>query len=57
MLTILAHLNDTVDHALLLSKLEQRICEKVYDLISSHLKDRSQTVHQQSVINLNSLSS
>ena len=41
---------DTVDHALLLSKLEQcyGICEKVYDLISSYLKDRSQTVHYQS---------
>ena len=41
---------DTVDHALLLGKLEQcyGICEKVYDWISSHLKDRSQTVHHQS---------
>ena len=40
---------DTVDHALL-SKLEQcyGICEKVYDWISSYLKDRSQTVHHQS---------
>ena len=41
---------DTVDHALLLSKLEQcyGICEKVYDWISSYLKDHSQTVHYQS---------
>ena len=41
---------DTVDHALLLSKLEQcyAICEKVYDWISLYLKDRSQTVHYQS---------
>ena len=41
---------DTVDHALLLSKLEQcyGICEKVYDWISSYLKDLSQTVHYQS---------
>ena len=41
---------DTVDHALLLSKLEQcyGICEKVYDWISSYLKDRSETVHYQS---------
>ena len=41
---------DTVDHALLLSKLEQcyGICEKVYDWISSYLKDRSPTVHYQS---------
>ena len=41
---------DTVDHTLLLSKLEQSyvICEKVYDWISSYLKDLSQTVHYQS---------
>ena len=41
---------DTVDHALLLSKLQQcyGICEKVYDWISSYLKDCSQTVHYQS---------
>ena len=39
---------DTVDHALLLSKLEQcyGMCEKVYDWISSYLKDNNQTVHQ-----------
>ena len=34
---------DTVHHTLLLSMLEQcyGICEKVYDCISSYLKDRS----------------
>ena len=41
---------DTVDHTLLLNKLAQcfGIREKVYDLISTYLKDRSQTVHQDS---------
>ena len=41
---------DTVDHAIIVSKLEQcyGICEKVYDWILSYLMDRSQTVHHQS---------